>query len=209
LSAPSSRISSSIESLSMGGGGSSLNILFLRTFHQMGLSISALHPSQAPFHGIVSRVAVTSFSQITLLATFGAWGNFRTEYMQFEVANFETEYNVFLGSPALTKFMAIHHYAYLVLKMPGPNSVISIKGDVKHVYDYDKETYETTDMPLASVELKELKKALAESHPDPIMPEAKMFELSIQLEDTLSKTIPLSLDEPSKVAHVGNSLDPK
>jgi hypothetical protein len=29
---------------------------------------------------------------------------------------------------ALTKFMAITHFAYLILKMSGPNGVISIKG---------------------------------------------------------------------------------
>jgi hypothetical protein len=34
--------------------------------------------------------------------------------MQFEVANFEMTYNVFLGRPTLTKFMTIPHYAYLV-----------------------------------------------------------------------------------------------
>jgi hypothetical protein len=57
--------------------------------------------------------------------------------MQFEVADFETTYNAFLGRPTLTKFMAIPHYTYLVLKMSDPNGLISIKGDVKHAYDYD------------------------------------------------------------------------
>jgi hypothetical protein len=57
--------------------------------------------------------------------------------MQFEVADFETTYNAFLGRPTLTKFMAIPHYTYLVLKMLDPNGLISIKGDVKHAYDYD------------------------------------------------------------------------
>jgi hypothetical protein len=33
-------------------GGSSLNILFLKTFDQMGLFRSLLCPSRAPFHGI-------------------------------------------------------------------------------------------------------------------------------------------------------------
>jgi hypothetical protein len=56
-------------------------------------------------------------------------------------------------------------------------------------------------------ELQEWKKAMAESPPwDPIIPEAKT---SIQSEDTLSRTIQLSTNEPSKVAHIGNSLDPK
>jgi hypothetical protein len=41
------------------------------------------------------------------------------------------------------------------------------------------------------------------------MPEAKTSKTSIQSEDTLSKTIPLSMEESSKVAHVGNNLDPK
>jgi hypothetical protein len=59
---------------------------------------------------------------------------------------------------------------------------------------------------LASAELQKLMKSLSKSHPDPIMPEAKM---SIQPKDTVIKTVPLSPNEPSKVAHLGNSLDPK
>jgi hypothetical protein len=54
-----------------------------------------------------------------------------------------------------------------------------------------------------------LKKALAESHPDLIVLKAKTSKTSIQLEDSHIKTIPLSPDEPSKVAHVRNILDPK
>jgi hypothetical protein len=45
-------------------GGSSLNILFLKTFDQMGLSKFLLRPSWAPFHGIVPGVAGTHVSQI-------------------------------------------------------------------------------------------------------------------------------------------------
>jgi hypothetical protein len=33
--------------------------------------------------------------------------------------------------------------------------------------------------------------------------------MSIQPEDALSKQIALSTEEPSKVAHIGNTLDPK
>jgi hypothetical protein len=41
------------------------------------------------------------------------------------------------------------------------------------------------------------------------MPEAKTSKTSIQLEDSLNKTVLLSTEEPSKVAHMGNNLDPK
>jgi hypothetical protein len=85
--------------------------------------------------------------------------------MQFDITNFETTYNAFFGRLALSKFMAIPHYAYLVLKMLGPRGVISIRGDVKRAFDYDKESCETADRLTASVEHQELKQALAESPP--------------------------------------------
>jgi hypothetical protein len=42
-----------------------------------------------------------------------------------------------------------------------------------------------------------------------VMLESKMSKLSIETEDMLSKTIPLSPTEPSKVGHEGTNLDPK
>jgi hypothetical protein len=52
-------------------GGNSLNILFLKTFDQMGLSRSLQRPSRAPFHDIVPRAAATPIGQIFLPMTFG------------------------------------------------------------------------------------------------------------------------------------------
>jgi hypothetical protein len=111
--------------------------------------------------------------------TFGTRENIHTEHLQFEVADFKTTYNAFLGRPTLTKFMAIHQYAYLVLKMPGPHGVISIRGDVKCTYDYNRESCETADRLMASTEVQELKKALAESLPNLMMPEAKSSKVTI------------------------------
>jgi hypothetical protein len=93
--------------------------------------------------------------------------------------------------------------------MVGSCGVIAIRGDVKWAFDCDRESCETADILMVSVELQELKQALAESPPDPVMPGAETSKTSIQQEDTLTMTIPLSMEEPSKVAHVGNSLDPK
>jgi hypothetical protein len=125
------------------------------------------------------------------------------------VADFEIAYNTFFGRPALTKFMAISHYAYLVLKMLGSRGVISIRKDVKRAYDCNKESYEIADRLIASAELQELKESLAESPPDPVIPDSKASKTSIQPEDALSKQVPLSTEEPSKVAHIVNALDPK
>jgi hypothetical protein len=54
-------------------GGSSL-----KTFDQMGLSRSLLHPSWAPFHGILPGAVVTPIGQIALPITFKTRENFYT-----------------------------------------------------------------------------------------------------------------------------------
>jgi hypothetical protein len=62
-------------------------------------------------------------------------------------------YNAFLGQPTLSKFMAIPHNAYLVLKIPGLHGVISLRGDVKRAFGSDRESCETANKLLASIEL--------------------------------------------------------
>jgi hypothetical protein len=160
-----------------------------------------LCPNWAPFHGIVPGAVATPVSQIALPVIFGTRENFHTKIIQFEVTDVETMYNAFLGQPALSKHMAILDYAYLVLKMPGPCGIISIRGNL--AFDCDRESCEIAGIRRAPRVEASLVRV---PPPNPVMPAAKM---SIQLKDTLSKTIPLSMEEPSKVAHVGNSFDPK
>jgi hypothetical protein len=101
------------------------------------------------------------------------------ENLQFEVTDFETAYHAFLGRLTLFKFMAIPHYAYLVLKMTGLHGVISIRGDVKRANDCNWESCLTANRLTASIELQDLKQPLAESHLDPVMPEPKTSKMSI------------------------------
>jgi hypothetical protein len=83
-------------------------------------------PTGIPFYGIVPSKAAMPLGQITLPVTFGTQANYQTEFIQFEVANFEASYHAILGRPALAKFMAIPHYPYLLLKMPGPHGILSL-----------------------------------------------------------------------------------
>ena len=93
----------------------------------MGLNYtSLLTPSKAPFYSIVLGYSSTPIGSVTLRVTFGTEQNFRTEYIKFEVANFESSYHAILGRLALAKFMAVPHYVYLLLKMPGNIGVLSL-----------------------------------------------------------------------------------
>ena len=61
--------------------------------------------------------------------TFGPLDNYHTEFLSFKVACFDCAYNAIIGRPGLTKFMGIPHYTYMMLKMPGPQGVVTRKAD--------------------------------------------------------------------------------
>jgi hypothetical protein len=111
-------------------GGSGLNVLFTKTLKNMKLDIThMLTKSTSPFYGIVPENAAIPLGSVVLPVTFEETrGNYHTEYVQFEVADFETSYRAILGRPAIAKFMAVPHYTYLVLKKPSPAGVSHCKG---------------------------------------------------------------------------------
>ena len=102
-------------------GGSGLNLLFASTLKVMGIPVEALLESDTQFHGIILTLPALPLGKISLEVIFGKPGNFRKERLEFEVVDWESQYHAILGRPAFAKFMAIPHYAYLKLKMPGNN----------------------------------------------------------------------------------------
>jgi hypothetical protein len=79
----------------------------------MGLDFAGLITlTGIPFYGIVPGKAAMPLGQITLPVTFGTQANYQTEFIQFEVMNFEASYHAILRRLALTKFMAIPHYLW-------------------------------------------------------------------------------------------------
>jgi hypothetical protein len=92
-------------------GGSGLNLIFTSTLRKMGLDLTdMLIPSKSPFYGIVPGNATHPLGMVVLPVTFGMRENYRTEFIKFEVANFDSSYPSILGRPALTKFMAVLQY---------------------------------------------------------------------------------------------------
>jgi hypothetical protein len=117
-------------------GGSGLNLIFTSTLRKMGLDLTdILVPSKSPFYGIIPGNAAHPLGTVVLPVTFGMKENYRTEFIKFEVDNFESSYYAILGRPALAKFMAVLHYVYLLLKMPGRSGVLTLQDDLKKSYD--------------------------------------------------------------------------
>jgi hypothetical protein len=98
----------------------------------MGLDISKMFtPSRASFYNTVPGNAAPPLGSMVLPVNFGTKNNYRTEYIKFEVADFESSYHVILGRLALAKFMVVPHFVYLILKMPSKTGVLMFRGDLK------------------------------------------------------------------------------
>jgi hypothetical protein len=84
-------------------GGSGLNILFTKTLKKMKLDIThMLTKSNTPFYGIIPGNAAIPLGSVVLPVTFGeSRDNYRTEYVKFEVVDFEKSYHAILGRPAI------------------------------------------------------------------------------------------------------------
>jgi hypothetical protein len=108
-------------------GGAGLNVISHAAFKQLQIPGSRLGPSR-PFSGVGPQ-PVYPLGSIALPVTFGTEENFRTENVQFDVAEDNLPFNAIIGRPALYRFMAIAHYGYLVLKMSSPAGVLTVRGD--------------------------------------------------------------------------------
>jgi hypothetical protein len=193
--------------------GSGLNVLFTKTLKKMKLDIThMLIKSTSPFYGIVPGNAAIPLGLVVLPVTFGETReNYRTEYIKFVVADFETSYHAILGRPAIAKFMAISHYTYLVLKMPSPAGVLSLQGDLKISFDYDTEVVEfaaTNQIPNTMMEIYAAPKKFAPTELE--IPEKSDTANKPQpSEEVQVKPIDLGIGDSSKTTMIGASLDLK
>jgi hypothetical protein len=194
-------------------GGSGLNVLFTKTLKKMKLDIThMLTKSTSPFYDIVPGNAAIPLGSVVLPVTFGeSRDNYRTEYIKFGVADFETSYHAILSRPAITKFMEVTHYTYLVLKMPSPAGVLSLQGDLKISHDYDTEAVEiasTNQVPNAMMEIYAASKKHAPSELG-IPEKSDKANKPQPAEEVLVKKVDLGTGDSSKTTTIGAGLDPK
>jgi hypothetical protein len=193
-------------------GGSGLNLIFVSTLRKMGLDFTdILVPSKSPFYGIVLGNAAHPLGTVVLPVTFGTRKNYRTEFIKFEVANFESSYHAILSRPTLAKFMAVPHYVYLLLKMPGQSGVLTLQGDLKKSYDCNQEAIQyasTTRVPDALGEVLAAARQLSQAGLE--IPSRKASKSSIQsIGDVALKSIQLHEGDSSKTAVISAGLDEK
>jgi hypothetical protein len=185
-------------------GGSSLNIIYAETLELLGIGLSTIRASAAPFHGIVPGKRVLSLGQLDLPVCFGTPSNFRKETLTFEVVRFRGTYHAVLGRPCYAKFMAVPNYTYLKLKMPGPNRVITVGSTYHHAYECDVECVEYAEALAESEALIADLERLSKEAPD-----AKRHAGNFEPAEAV-KSVPLNpSNDVDKQVRIGSELDHK
>ena len=107
-------------------GGSSLNLIYQDTIHEMGIDPTKICHSNTTFKGVMPGPGAHCTGSLLLKVIFGFPDNFHSEHLTFHIAPFQSGYQALLGRGAFACFNAIPHYASLTLKMPGPRGIIIV-----------------------------------------------------------------------------------
>ena len=83
------------------------------------------------FHGKVHGLSCSAIGKIFIDVLFGDKDRFCGESIWFEVVDLESPYHALLGRPALARFMAVPHYAYLKMKMLSSKGILTIAGNYR------------------------------------------------------------------------------
>ena len=124
------------------------------------------------------------------------------------VADFDGTYHAILGRPSLTKFMAIPHYRYLVLKMPTEKGVLTLRGNVYAAYTCEDDSFRVAESHDLSIRMTATMLDARKTSADHL----EIPELEAPRKNTKSKehkVIQLVDGDPSKTALIGANLDPK
>ena len=134
--------------------------------------------------------------------------NYRIEHINFYATDFDTAYHAILGRPALAKFMAVPHYAFLVLKMPLSARVLALRANLSIAYACETESLalaEATDLSIQMANVvTEAKTVPADDMETPELEPPRTSAKSKEI-----KEVGLGLNDPSKTVKVGAHLDPK
>jgi hypothetical protein len=123
------------------------------------------------------------------------------------VANFDCGYNAIIGRPGLAKFMAIPHYTYMILKMPGPQGIITMRADFQGA----AECFRVAIQAALTTKLSTTSSTQANSKPEENLAapanEAQAATSMRPTEET--KRINLGFADERKTAIISSSLDDK
>jgi hypothetical protein len=144
--------------------------------------------------------------RVQLEVLFGKKGNNHREPIWFEVVDISSPYHALLGHAALAKFMAVPHYTYLKMKLPGPRGVITVSGCFKNLLACAKASSQLAEALVITEEKRQLLHRVELTQHD-VPARQSLVEQFKPADDT--KKILLDESDPSKFVTIGTGLSAK
>jgi hypothetical protein len=105
--------------------------------------------------------------------------------------------------------MAIPHYPYLLLKMPGPHEILSLRDDLKRAFDCDIQIIQITDKAQTADGREEIATVATQMNPEELeIPTKKPYILAPPKEADVKK-IDLGTGDPENTTTISAHLSAK
>ncbi|KAI5011908.1 hypothetical protein ZWY2020_024042 [Hordeum vulgare] len=107
--------------------------------------------------------------------------------------------------------MAIPHYAYVKMKMPGPKGIITVVGDYKKSLEYAQDSSRLADALVIAEEKRQIDRLVAQATEQPTIPSPpsqSAGEGSFKPAKE-TKQVPLDPANPKQCVTIGSGLNPK
>ncbi|XP_027158506.1 uncharacterized protein LOC113760135 [Coffea eugenioides] len=109
--------------------GSSVDVLYYRTFESLKLTREQLTPVRTPLVGFGGHV-VHPEGMVSLMVTIGRHPRCRTIPINFAVVKADSPYNMLIGRPTLNALRAVYSTYHLSFKFSTPEGVAEVSSDV-------------------------------------------------------------------------------
>ena len=178
---------------------------------KLGITANMLLPTDTTFHGIVPGVSCAPMGKMWIDVCFGTKENSRTETVLFEIVDLESPYHALLGRPTLAKFMISTHMAYLKMKLPGPNGIITIAGNYKSSIECASAGSNLAESLIIAAEKKKMQQVVAMAQAAQLgMPGMAHVEQNAAFEAPKeTKKITVDPEHPERKAIIGSGLTEK
>jgi hypothetical protein len=122
------------------------------------------------------------------------------------VVDISSPYHALLGRPALANFMAVPHYAYLKMKLPGPKGVITVSGCFRKSLECAKASSQLAEALVIAEEKRQLLHHVELTQQDVPARQSPVEQFKLA-NDT--KKILLDQSDPSKFVIIGTGFSTK
>ena len=127
------------------------------------------------------------------------------------MVDLESPYHALLGRPALARFMAVPHYAYLKMKIPSAKGIITIVDDYKKSFECAAASSRLAESLVIAEEKKMLDRVVAMAGKQlALSPDPKECDAQGSYQPAKeTKKIPLNPEHPERFAVIGANLSSK